>query len=68
MIDQGRRWILCLFEDETHKYLFKQYSFHTISEIAKVLDEKEQTCSNFYHGLIKPRDVFKFVKIYQSLK
>jgi hypothetical protein len=61
-----RHWVLCLFEDLEHKYLFKQYSFNTISDLANVINQKEQTCSNFYHGLIKPRDIFEYVAIYQT--
>jgi hypothetical protein len=61
-----RNWILLLFEDKENKILFKTFSFSTIKELSLVLNEKEQTCSNYYHGLIKPRGVFEYCKIYQE--
>ena len=42
-----RNWILLLFEDRENRILFKTFSFTTIKELSLVLNEKEQTCSNF---------------------
>ena len=61
-----RHWILLIFEDKENKFLFKTMKFDTIKEMSYILNEKEQTCSNYYHQLIKPRGVFEFVRIYQE--
>ena len=65
-MSRDRNWVLLIFEDKENKYLFKTYRFQTIKELSLVLNEKEQTCSNYYHGLIKPRGVFEYSRIYQE--
>ena len=38
----------------------------TMGDIAYVLNLKSSVISNYYHGLIKPRGVLKYINIYQK--
>tara|TARA_R110002012_G_scaffold170929_3_gene335568 strand:- start:1782 stop:1982 length:201 start_codon:yes stop_codon:yes gene_type:complete len=59
------KWILFIFEDLERTKLLKSYEFKTIKEIAYILDMKQQDISNYFHGLIKERDVLRYCYIYQ---
>lgn len=59
------KWIVFLFEDLERKKLLKTYEFRTIKEIAYILNMKQQDISNYFHGLIKERDVLRYCHIYQ---
>ena len=61
-----RQWVLLIFEDIENRHLFKTFKFKTIKDLSMVLNQKEQTCSNYYHGLIKPRGIFEYARIYQE--
>ena len=60
-------WYVYLFEGEDKKEIFKIMKFNTINDMSYVLDIKSNVLSNFFHGLIKPRDVLKYCSIYQSI-
>ena len=62
---KNARWYLFLFEDENKEQLFKVYHFSTMGEMSYVVGLPQQTLSNYYHGLIKDREVLKYCKIYQ---
>ena len=54
-------WRLMLYENRQ-----KTVEFSTMQEIAYVLNQKASTVSNFYHGLINPRENLHYVDIYQT--
>ena len=57
-------WLIYLYEEEEHTNIFKVMKFNTIKD---VLGMNNQTISNFFHGLIKPRGVLKYCVLYQSI-
>ena len=59
-------WRLMLYENIQKTVVFKTYEFSTMQEIAYVLNQKASTISNFYHGLIDPRENLHYVDIYQT--
>lgn len=59
-------WVVQLFTTKEKHELLKTYEFATVREIAYVLNVKPSTVSNFYHQLIRPRDVLNCVNIYQK--
>jgi hypothetical protein len=59
-------WRLMLYENIQKTVVFKTYGFSTMQEIAYVLNQKASTVSNFYHGLISPRENLRYVDIYQT--
>ena len=56
-----------LYENEDKKDIVKVMKFNTINEMSYVLNIKSAVLSNFFHGLIKPRDTLKYCSIYQSI-
>ena len=60
-------WYVYLFEGEDKKEIFKIMKFNTIKDVSYVLDIPAQTISNYFHGLIKPREVLRYCSIYQSI-
>jgi hypothetical protein len=59
-------WVVELFTNVDKSHILKVYEFSTIKEIAYVLNVEPTTVSNYYHKLIKPRGLLKFVNIYQQ--
>ena len=60
-------WYVYLYEDKDKKDIFKIMKFDTINEMSKVMNLKPAVLSNYFHGLIKPRDILEYCMIYQSI-
>ena len=60
-------WYVYLYEDETKTEIFKIMKFKTINEMSYVLGVKASVLSNYFHGLINPREVLNYCQIYQSI-
>ena len=60
-------WYVYLYEDKEKKEIFKIMKFDTINEMSKVMNLKPAVLSNYFHGLIKPRDILEYCVIYQSI-
>ena len=60
-------WYVYLYEDKDKKDIFKIMKFDTINEMSKVMNLKPAVLSNYFHGLIKPRDILQYCIIYQSI-
>jgi|TARA_R100000664_G_C2754260_1_gene141820 hypothetical protein len=60
-------WYVYLYEDKEKKDIFKIMKFDTINEMSKVMNLKPAVLSNYFHGLIKPRDILEYCVIYQSI-
>lgn len=60
-------WYVYLYEDKDKKDIFKIMKFDTINEMSKVMGLKSSVLSNYFHGLIKPRDILEYCMIYQSI-
>jgi hypothetical protein len=60
-------WYVYLFEGKDKKDIFKIMKFNTINEMSKVMGLKSSVLSNYFHGLIKPRDILEYCMIYQSI-
>ena len=60
-------WYVYLFESEDKTDIFKIMKFDTINEMSEVLNLKPAILSNYFHGLIKPRDILEYCMIYQSI-
>lgn len=60
-------WILHLYKDKEHTDLIKVMEFDTIKSISYVLDIDSQVISNYFHGLIKARDILEYCVLYQSI-
>jgi|TARA_R100000988_G_C3979426_1_gene156085 hypothetical protein len=60
-------WYVYLYEDKDKKDIFKIMKFDTINEMSKVMNLKPAVLSNYFHGLIKPRDILEYCVIYQSI-
>ena len=60
-------WYVYLFECKDKKDIFKIMKFNTINEMSKVMGLKSSVLSNYFHGLIKPRDILEYCMIYQSI-
>ena len=59
------KWLLFLFEDKEKTKLYKILDFNTMKDLSYVLGMKNQVVSNYFHNLIKPRDVLNYCYIYQ---
>jgi hypothetical protein len=59
-------WVLEIFTTLDKTEILKVYEFMTMGDIAYVLNLKSSVISNYYHGLIKPRGVLKYINIYQK--
>ena len=57
-------WVLYLFEDKDKDEIFKIMEFKTIKELSYVINTDPSIISNWYHGLINARGIFK--KLYTS--
>ena len=60
-------WFVYLFDSEEKKEIIKIMKFNTINEMSYVLQTPSSVLSNYFHGLIKPRDILKYCIIYQSI-
>jgi hypothetical protein len=60
-------WYVYLYEDENKTEIFKIMKFKTINEMSYVLGVKPAVLSNYFHGLIKPREILNYCQIYQSI-
>tara|TARA_R110000824_G_scaffold184636_1_gene365582 strand:+ start:413 stop:595 length:183 start_codon:yes stop_codon:yes gene_type:complete len=56
-------WVLSVYKDKNKKELLQTLKFSTINEVGEVLELKPQIISNFYHNLIKPRDILEFITL-----
>tara|TARA_R110000751_G_scaffold183541_1_gene290188 strand:+ start:2140 stop:2322 length:183 start_codon:yes stop_codon:yes gene_type:complete len=56
-------WVLSVYKDKNKKELLQTLKFGTINEVGEVLELKPQIISNFYHNLIKPRDILEFITL-----
>ena len=57
------KWMLLLYRDVYKQEVFKTMCFDRIVDIAYVLNIDTQKVSNYYHGLIKPKEVLKYCEI-----
>ena len=60
-------WILHLYKDKEHTDLVKIMEFDTIKSISYVLGIDSKIISNYFHGLIKARDILEYCVLYQSI-
>tara|TARA_S200002703_G_scaffold159108_1_gene171488 strand:- start:1206 stop:1409 length:204 start_codon:yes stop_codon:yes gene_type:complete len=60
-------WYVYLYEDKEKKDIFKIMKFDTINDMSKVMNLKPAILSNYFHGLIKARDILEYCIIYQSI-
>ena len=60
-------WYVYLYEDKDKREIFKIMKFDTINEMSKVMNLKPAVLSNYFHGLIKPREILEYCMIYQSI-
>ena len=60
-------WYVYLYEDKNKTDIFKIMKFNTINEMSKVMEIKPAVLSNYFHGLIKPREILEYCMIYQSI-
>jgi len=54
-------WYVYLYEDKEKKDIFKIMKFDTINDMSKVMNLKPAILSNYFHGLIKARDIEKII-------
>ena len=59
-------WVVEVFHDDTKSEILKVYLFRTVKEVAYVLGMKQSDVYNFYHALIRPRGVLRYVNIYKK--
>ena len=59
-------WVLNIFVDEDKNEFFKALEFHSLKEVADVLECKVYEVSNFYHKIKKPKNIFKYLYLYKS--
>jgi hypothetical protein len=63
-------WYVYLFDKEINnndKEIIKIMKFDTMNSMSEVIGIKPSVLSNYFHGLIKPRDNLKYCIIYQSI-
>jgi hypothetical protein len=51
-------WVLEIFANTDKSAILKVYEFATIRHVAYVLNLKPSTISNYYHSLIRIREIF----------
>lgn len=61
-----RNWILIIYYDSTKSNPLKIMNLDSIKQIAYILDESPTDISNFYHNLIKPKNLMKLIDIYKK--
>ena len=59
-------WVCEIFSNLDKEQLLKVYEFPTMSEVAYVLGMPASVISNYYHKLIHPRGVLRYINIYQK--
>lgn len=55
-----------VFADEQRTSVVKVLSFYSVKEMSPVLNLPPQCISNYYHQLIKPRGVLKYVAMFKD--
>lgn len=59
-------WVCEVFSTFEKEVLLKVYEFPTMSEVSYVLGMPASVISNYYHRLIRPRGVLRYINIYQK--
>jgi hypothetical protein len=57
------KWRVILYSDEDKTRIVGVHHYHTIREMAYVLDVRPSVISNFFHKLIAPRSTLRYVDV-----
>ena len=57
---------MVVYSDSTKSNPIKIMNLDSIKQIAYILDESPTDISNFYHHLIKPKNLMKLIDIYKK--
>ena len=63
-------WYVYIYDkdiSEEVKDIIKIMKFDTMNSMSEVMGIKSSVLSNYFHGLIKPRDTLRYCIIYQSI-
>lgn len=61
-----RNWVIVIYTDINKTEPLKIMNLDSIKQIAYILDESPTDISNFYHNLIKPKNLMKLIDIYKK--
>jgi len=59
-------WILIIYGNKLKSEIIKIYKFCSIKQISYVIGLTPRQISNYYHGLILPRENLMYVDIYKE--
>ena len=59
-------WIIQLYYDKTKKNFYKNVECSTLKEVAYLTGTQIYDVSNFYHKLIKPKNLMNYIDIYKK--
>ncbi len=61
-----RNWVVVVYSDITKTNPLKVMNVDSIKQIAYIVGESPTDISNFYHHLIKPKNLMKLIDIYKK--
>jgi len=62
-----RNWILIVYGNKEKTDIIKVMNVDSIKQIAYIIDEVPIDVSNFYHKLIKSKNLMDYIDIYKNI-
>jgi len=61
-----RNWVLVIYSNELKNNIVKVINVDSIKQIAYIINETPTDVSNFYHKLIKSKNLMNLIDIYKK--
>tara|TARA_Y100000593_G_C4156562_1_gene259812 strand:- start:94 stop:285 length:192 start_codon:yes stop_codon:yes gene_type:complete len=61
-----RNWVIVIYSSPEKNSIVKVLNVDSIKQIAYIVDESPTDVSNFYHKLIKSKNLMKLIDIYKK--
>tara|TARA_R110002126_G_scaffold223633_1_gene368628 strand:+ start:2187 stop:2375 length:189 start_codon:yes stop_codon:yes gene_type:complete len=61
-----RNWVLVIYSNELKSDIVKVINVDSIKQVAYILNESPADISNYYHKLIKSKNLMKLIDIYKK--
>ena len=61
-----KNWVVVIYRNTEKSEIFKVLNLDSVKQIAYILNESPTDVSNFYHKLIKPKNLMNYIDIYKK--
>tara|TARA_Y100000401_G_scaffold40470_1_gene30769 strand:+ start:590 stop:778 length:189 start_codon:yes stop_codon:yes gene_type:complete len=61
-----KNWVVIIYRNKEKSEIFKVLNLDSVKQIAYILNETPTDVSNFYHKLIKPKNLMNYIDIYKK--